>query len=211
MASRWSTCRGRCDSGKKRRSSIAGSWSWRRRREWGSGSSRRRSSVTRLAEAELLREATERLLLAGRQRGKRLDDGADVVGKHLRDEPAPLGGQVNGDLPAIVPAALTPYQASRFEVVDDGRDVAAAHQQLVAEHALPQRSQVQEGLEDAELGRRQPSRRQGWGEAGPDRADGPRQLDVGVESPHLGGPAGLVSSHPTPSQSLLPRMIRQCI
>src|SRR5215467_14620084 len=118
MASRWSTCRGRCDSGKKRRSSIAGSWSCRRSRDSASRS-------------------TERLLLAGRQRGKRLDDGADVVGKHLRDEPAPLGGQVNGDLPAIVPAALTPYQASRFEVVDDGRDVAAAHQQLVAEHALP--------------------------------------------------------------------------
>src|SRR5262249_56078147 len=125
MASRWSTCRGRCDSGRRRRSWTTASWWCRRSRGSASPSIRPRSSAGRLTETELLREAAQRLLLAGRQCGERINDGADMVGKDLRDEPAALGRQLNGDVAAVVAAPLPPPQAPRFEIVDDGRDVGS--------------------------------------------------------------------------------------
>src|SRR2546422_5658154 len=156
MASPWSTCRGRCGSTKRRRRSrMATSWC-RRSRGSASPSTRRRSSVTRSADAaaQLLREPAELLLLGGSERGERLDDGRHVAGKDSGDEAAALGGEVDCHVTAIVTAPFAAHQTPTLEVVDDGRDVATAHQQLAAEDALPERSEMQQRLQDAELGRR---------------------------------------------------------
>src|SRR5919204_6149835 len=150
MASPWNTCRGRCDYGKKPRSSSMGSSWCRPRPVSGSRSISRRSSVTRLAEPELPREAAERLLLGCSQRGERGRDRAHVAGEDLRDESPPLGREVHRHVASIVVSPLAPHEAPPLEVVDDGRDVAAAAQQLGAERALTQGPEMQQGLEDTE-------------------------------------------------------------
>src|SRR5205823_7272352 len=143
----------------RRTSSTGCSWC-RQSPASGSRSISRRSSATRLAEPELLGEAAERLLLGDRQRGERGHDRAHVAGEYLRDEPPPLGCEVHGHVASIVVATLAPHQPAALEVVDDGRDVAAAAQQLGAERALAEGTEVQQGLQDAELRRGQPDVRQ---------------------------------------------------
>jgi hypothetical protein len=112
---------------------------------------------------------------------------------------------VDRHVTAIVTAALAAHQAPALEVVDDGRDVAAAHQQLVAQDALAQRSEMQERFHDAELRRRQPGLGQWSAQPDTHRGRGPRQLDIRVESPDLGRPPVVMRSHRVPSPALNPR------
>src|SRR5258708_12613052 len=199
MGSPWSTCPGRCGSTSRRRGSrtVSSSCPTRRGSAW--PSIRRRSSATRSAEAptQLLREPAELRLLGRAERGDRLDDGGEVAGEDSGDQAAALGGEVDRHVTAIGTAPLAAHQAPTLEVVDDGRDVAAAHQQLVAQDALAQRPEMQERFHDAELRRRQPDLGQSSAQPDAHRGGGPRPLDVPVNPPAL-RPPPVVSLPPPP-------------
>src|SRR5829696_1508343 len=151
------------------------------------------------AQPQLLAQPAELPLLVARESRERRGDAAGVCGKDILDRRAAGGGEVDNLHAPVVGVALAAHPAVALQVVDDGREVAAAHEQLVAEPRLRHRPEMKERLEHAELadgeavlaGERRVRTAVHAGESA-------RELDVGVEREDLARRAAVVRPHAGP-------------
>ncbi len=102
------------------------------------------------------------------------------------------------DHPSVVCVALPADESIAFEVVDHGRHIAAAFQNLLADLALGQRSQMVQSLQYGKLGIGEVANRVALCQAAHDRIGAARQLNEGVEGAHLGAGTSEMCGHTKP-------------
>jgi hypothetical protein len=121
-----------------------------------------------------------------------------VIGEEALDPLSSLGRELDDVAAAVLGVTLAPHPALGGQLVDDERDVRAAGQELLADVALPQRTEMQEHLQDPELRFGQADARQLLLETAADRARGADEFDERVERPNPGTTSAIVGSHASP-------------
>jgi len=145
--------------------------------------------------AEALGELGEAGDVGGVERGEGVDDALHVGWVGALDAGAPGIGERHDHVPAVAGVALAGDESVALEVVDDDGDVAARLQDLAAEVALVEWSEVPQRLEGPEAARREAVFRQRPMDAGVDGGERSRQLDVGVERASFGFAAAVAVGH----------------